>query len=88
MDNTTTFTGIGTATSTIALINTASVASWIYIIVAIVSLLLGIISVVYNLYKAWKDDGKIDDEEKEYLAKQVEELKKQLDEINKNKPNN
>ena len=88
MDNTTTFTGIGTATLIIALINTASVASWIYIIVAIVSLLLGIISVVYNLYKAWKDDGKIDDEEKEYLAKQVEELKKQLDEINKNKPNN
>lgn len=87
MDNTTTFAELGTATSTVALINSQSVASWVYIIVAIISVLLGIITLIYNTYKSWKDDGKIDDEEKQELIKQIEELKKQLDEINKDKPN-
>lgn len=88
MDNSTTFAELGTATSTIALINSQSVASWVYVIVATVSVLLGIVTLVYNFWKAWKDDNKIDDEERESLIKQIEELKKQLDEINKDKPNN
>ena len=88
MDNSTTFAELGTATSTIALINSQSVASWVYVIVAIVSVLLGIVTLVYNFWKSWKDDNKIDDEERESLIKQIEDLKKQLDEINKDKPNN
>lgn len=88
MDNSTTFAELGTATSTIALINSQSVASWVYVIVATVSVLLGIVTLVYNFWKSWKDDNKIDDEERESLIKQIEELKKQLDEINKDKPNN
>ena len=88
MDNSTTFAELGTATSTIALINSQSVASWVYVVVAIVSVLLGIVTLVYNFWKSWKDDNKIDDEERESLIKQIEELKKQLDEINKDKPNN
>ena len=88
MDNSTTFAELGTATSTIALINSQSVASWVYVIVATVSVLLGIVTLVYNFWKSLKDDNKIDDEERESLIKQIEELKKQLDEINKNRPNN
>ena len=88
MDNSTAFAELGTATSTIALINSQSVASWVYVIVAIVSVLLGIVTLVYNFWKSLKDDNKIDDEERESLIKQIEELKKQLDEINKDKPNN
>ena len=88
MDNSTTFAELGTATSTIALINSQSVASWVYVIVATVSVLLGIVTLVYNFWKSLKDDNKIDDEERESLIKQIEELKKQLDEINKDKPNN
>ena len=88
MDNSTTFAELGTATSTIALINSQSVASWVYVIVATVSVLLGIVTLVYNFWKSWKDDNKIDDEERESLIKQIEDLKKQLDEINKDKPNN
>lgn len=87
MDSTT-FAELGTATSMIALINSQSVASWVYVIVATVSVLLGIITLVYNFWKSWKDDNKIDDEERESLIKQIKELKKQLDEINKDKPNN
>ena len=88
MDNSTTFAELGTATSTIALIDSQSVASWVYVVVATVSVLLGIVTLVYNFWKSWKDDNKIDDEERESLIKQIEELKKQLDEINKDKPNN
>ena len=88
MDNSTAFAELGTATSTIALINSQSVASWVYVIVATVSVLLGIVTLVYNFWKSLKDDNKIDDEERESLIKQIEELKKQLDEINKDKPNN
>lgn len=82
------YSEMGFTTSTIALIDSNTIASWVYISVATISVLLGIFTLGYNYIKAWKNDHKIDDEEKEALMKQVEELKKQLDEINNNKPNN
>lgn len=78
----------GFATSTVALVNAGDIASWVYVGIATISVLLGIFTLAYNAWRALKNDGLIDDEEKEALIKQVEELKKQLDEINKDKPNN
>ena len=78
----------GFATSTVALVNAGDIASWVYVGIATISVLLGIFTLAYNAWRAWKNDGLIDDEEKEALIKQIEELKKQLDEINKDKPNN
>lgn len=86
MTDPTIYATTGTFTSGVALIDSQNVASWVYIIVAIVSVLLGIITLVYNTYNAYKDDKKIDDTERQELLNEIESLKKELDDINKNRP--
>ena len=75
------YQGIGMLSYTAALISSSEIASWTYIIVAIVSMIAGIISIVYNVYKAWKNDGKIDDDERKQLMEQLSKLKEELDKI-------
>ena len=86
MTDPTIYATTSTFTSGVALIDSQNVASWIYIIVAIVSVILGIITLVYNTYNAYKDDKKIDETEREELINEIDSLKKQLDDINKNRP--
>lgn len=77
------FQGVGMLSYTAALISSSEVASWTYIIVAIVSMLLGIISIIVNIVKALKNDGKIDDSERQQLIDRIDKLKSDLDKIKK-----
>ena len=82
------YQGVGMLSYSWALISSNEIASWTYIIVAIVSMIAGLISIIYNIIKWIKDDNKIDDQEKQELIEQIKSLEQRLEDINNNKPGN
>ena len=80
------YQGVGMLSYSWALISSSEIASWTYIIVAIVSMIAGLISIIYNIIKAVKDDNKIDEQEKAELISQIKKLEERLEEINSKKP--
>ncbi len=78
------FQGVGILSYTASLVSTSEIASWTYIIIAIVSMIAGMVSIVINLIKSLKD-GKLDDDERQALLDEIDQLRETLDKINKPK---